>query len=191
MNRHVFRTSVLPLLLTALVLVTGCGSRLVVDSPPTADDPRRASVERVVDGDTVEIRPAIDGIEDVRLIGVDTPEKYGPNGGQPLAEEATAFTEAALRDGVWRVELRYDEEKIDQYGRLLAYVYLPNGSMLNEALVRDGYAQVTTFPPNTRHLGAFEAAQEEAQDGEVGIWGLPESQLCELADRGNGVGGGC
>ena len=179
-----------PILLT-LFLATGCGGSRLIYDPPAAEDSRRVSVERVVDGDTVEIRPALDGIEDVRFIGVDTPEKFGPGGPEPLAEAATGFTETAVRRSAGRVELRFDRERVDQYGRLLAYVYLPDGTMLNESLVRDGYAQVATFPPNVRHLREFKTAQEEAREGGVGIWGLPDGEICALANRGNGFGGGC
>ena len=63
--------------------------------------------------------------------------------------------------------------------------------MFNEALVREGYAQVATFPPNTRYLDRFEKAQEEAREAGRGIWGLPEGEACGLRDRDNGIGGGC
>lgn len=81
-----------------------------------------ATISRVVDGDTVEITPAVDGIEDVRLIGVDTPETRDSEcGKQPYADEASAFTTRELEDQ--EVELEFDEERADQYGHLLAYVY--------------------------------------------------------------------
>ena len=86
--------------------------------------------------------------------------------------------------------LELDAEEEDDYGRLLAYVYRSDGSMFNEALVREGNAQeVATFPPNTRYLDRFEKAQEEAREAGRGIWGLPEGEACQLRDRGNGIGG--
>ena len=88
--------------------------------------------------------------------------------------------------------LPFDEERTDPYGRLLAYAYLPSGEMFNEDLLEEGYAQVATFPPNTRYLDRFEAAQEEARSVPLGIWALGSDQLALLTDRGNGVGtGGC
>ena len=87
--------------------------------------------------------------------------------------------------------LELDAEEEDDYGRLLAYVYRSDGSMFNEALVREGYAQVATFPPNTRYLDRFEKAQEEAREAGRGLWGLPEGKACELRDLGNGIGYGC
>ncbi len=132
----------------------------------------------------MEISPRVRGNDTVRLIGVDAPER-----GQPLYAEAAAFAEENLEGE--RVTLELDVEEEDDYGRLLAYAYLPDGPMFNEALVREGYAQVAAFPPNTRYLGRFETAQEEARGAGRGIWGLPEAERCELRDRGNGIGGGC
>ena len=145
------------------------------------------TVERVVDGDTIEVSPAVEGVSEVRLIGVDTPETYG--GQEPFGAEASAFTKDRLAGQ--RVVLELDAEKIDQYGRLLAYVYLPRGEMFNERLVRQGYAQVATFPPNVRYTDRFLEAQREAREAGRGLWGLSEDELCQLADRGNGIGGGC
>ncbi len=180
--------ALLPSLILALSVIAGCESATAPESVRDAE--KEAVITRVTDGDTVEIHPTIDGAEDVRLIGVDTPETAGsPRGAQPYGEEASEFSEERL-DGQ-RVTLRFDVEKKDQYGRLLAYVYLPDGSMFNETLLEEGYAQVATFPPNVRHLGRFETAQRAAREAGRGIWGLPGGQLCQLTDRDNGIGGGC
>lgn len=182
-----FRALLASLVLT-LLSIAGCESVTVPESARNAE--KEAMVNRVTDGDTIEVRPTINGTEDVRLIGVDTPETAGsPGGAQPYGKKASRFSEESL-DGQ-RITLRFDVEKKDQYGRLLAYVYLPDGSMFNEALLDEGYAQVATFPPNVRHLGRFEAAQRAAREADRGIWGLPQDQLCQLTDRGNGIGGGC
>ena len=178
------------LLVVATLGVGGCGARLVSDGLPVEEETgREVIVARVTDGDTVEVRPAIGGVDDVRLIGVDAPEAYGPSGPQPYAAEATDFAEGALEGR--RVELEFDVERTDDYGRVLAYVYGPDGAMFNEELLLGGYAQVATFPPNTRYVGRFEAAQEKARESGRGIWGLDGAQSCRLADRGNGIGGGC
>ena len=148
------------------------------------------TVSRVVDGDTVEITPAKDGIEDLRFIGVDTPETRDPDCGvQPYGDEASEFTESELEGE--EVELEFDEDREDRYNRLLAYVY-KDGDMFNETLLEEGYAQVYTVPPNDRYVDRFEEAQEEAQAAERGIWGLAAAEQGELADRENGIGGsGC
>jgi micrococcal nuclease len=174
------------LLLLAALFLTGCGVDATSDS--SQDNGTEVTVSRVIDGDTVEVRPAIEGEEDVRLIGVDTPETSGsPGGAQPYGEEASRFTERMLEGE--RATLRFDEEKKDDYGRVLAYLHLPDGAMFNETLLERGYAQVATFPPNVRHVERFEAAQREARNADRGIWSLPEARLCRLTDRGNGIGG--
>lgn len=146
------------------------------------------TMTRAVDGDTVEISPTIDGIEDVRLIGMDTPELSGNCGTEPLAREAEDYTARYTGE---RVTLEFDEERTDHYGRLLAYAYAPGGGMLNEELVRRGLAQVATFPPNVRYEQDFLEAQERAREEGAGIWGLASERQDLLADRGNGIGGGC
>ena len=145
------------------------------------------TVERVVDGDTIEVSPVVEGISEVRLIGVDTPETYG--GAESFGAEASEFTKQALSGQ--RVALELDAEKIDPFGRLLAYAYLPSGEMFNETLVEEGYAQVATFPPNVKYVDRFLEAQREARQQNLGLWGLPQGKLCQLADRGNEIGGGC
>jgi micrococcal nuclease len=146
-------------------------------------------VVEVVDGDTVYVSPAPDGEDSVRLIGVDVPEKAGsPRGEQPLGEETLAFARERLEGRP--VELEFDVERRDDYDRNLAYLFV-EGELFNETLLREGYAQVATFPPNTRYLDRFEEAQEAAREAGRGIWGLPEGEACRLTDRGNGIGGGC
>jgi micrococcal nuclease len=147
------------------------------------------TVSRVVDGDTVEIEPAVDGNNEVRLIGVDTPETVDPGEDvEPYGPESSNYATSVLEGE--EVELEFDEERTDQYGRLLAYVYLAGDEMFNGELVKGGYAQVYTVEPNARYEDRFRALQGEARDAEIGIWGLSKDEQCELADRGNGIGEG-
>jgi micrococcal nuclease len=161
--------------------------------PPPGHEEKLAALGKVVpvscvvDGDTIEVSPAVGGIPDVRLIGMDTPETCG--GTEPYREEASAFTTRRLEGR--KTALEFDLERIDPYGRVLAYVWLPDGTMFNEVLVREGYAQVATFPPKVKYTERFLAAQRQARAEGAGLWALPESKLCQLADRGNGIGGGC
>jgi micrococcal nuclease len=146
-------------------------------------------VERAVDGGTVEIAGELHRADTVRMIGVDTPESADPDQGvEPMGKEAAALTERSLEGRT--VELVADEEPLDPYGRALSYVYLEDGTMFNAALLREGLAQVAIFPPNTAHADDFYRYQEEASAAGRGIWGLPVSDLCLLADRGNGFGQG-
>lgn len=146
---------------------------------PSTNVDETVTVTRVVDGDTIEISPAIDGITDLRLIGVDTPETKKPNCQiQPYGPEASSFTQTQL--GGRQVGLEFDVEKTDRYDRLLAYVYPPDGSMFNETLLEEGYARVATFPPNTRYVQRFETAEAGAEAAGLGIWSLPPNDLAAL-----------
>ena len=156
----------------------------------SADRGRKsATVTEVVDGDTINIFPAINGNDEVRLIGMDTPETKDPSEEiESYGPEASAYAVSKLT-GV-DVELEFDQERTDQYGRLLAYLYPAGRLMFNVELVEEGYAQAYHYPPNTRHEDRFAAAQDEARSAGLGIWGLSERQQCKLADRGNGIGEG-
>ena len=160
-------------------------------TPPTdavGEFDATVTVSRVVDGDTIGISPAVDGNEEVRLIGMDTPETKDPSEGvEPLGPEASAFATDELEGE--SVGLEFDVEREDQYDRLLAYVYL-EGEMFNEVLVEEGLAQAYPYEPNTRYEDRLAAAQERARTAGLGIWGLTKAQQCQLADRGNGIGEG-
>lgn len=133
-----------------------------------ADHGKVVTVSYVVDGDTIDVSPAIGSISRVRLIGVDTPETYG--GTEPYGKEASAFTTQQLEGE--QVALEFDVQRIDPYNRVLAYVWLPDGPMFNEVLVKQGYAQVATYPPNVKYVDRFRAAQQEARAAGRGLWGL-------------------
>ncbi|MEW5820722.1 MAG: thermonuclease family protein [Cyanobacteriota bacterium] len=99
--------------------------------------PDTVYVQRVVDGDTF-----IDKKRNrYRLIGVDTPElKRDNNPEEPFAKEATEYTTKLIEHK--RVKLKFDQKKLDKYNRYLVYVYTPDGKMLNELLLENGYAEV-------------------------------------------------
>lgn len=139
------------------------------DSPPAA---ARAEIQRVVDGDTVVAAFNGGRTENVRLIGVDTPEK--PGGRLPaecFGAEATAFTTALLPPGT-PVLLTGGAETRDVYDRLLAYVHrAADGLFVNMALAREGYAVELPIPPNTDYTAHFAAAAEAARAENLGLWG--------------------
>jgi micrococcal nuclease len=159
-------------------------------TPALAQSSQTVTVERVVDGDTLVVNPSVGGTEDVRLLGVDTPETVDPNEPvEPYGPEASTFTNQQLEGE--RVTLIFDQERRDQYGRALAYVRISGqGETFNETLLRQGYAQLYVVPPNDRYEVTFSQAQDQARQAQRGIWGLPKDQQCELADRGNGIGEG-
>jgi len=112
-------------------------------------------VIRVVDGDTFVVD--FNGTEEkVRLIGIDTPESVHPDADRNSAAGVTAsdYTKSLLTGK--SVELEFDVQERDKYGRLLAYAYL-DGYMLNKKLLEDGYAVVSTYPPNVKYVDDFKA----------------------------------
>jgi micrococcal nuclease len=127
-----------------------------------------ARVVRVVDGDTIEAR--IDGeVEDVRLIGVDTPETVKP--GTPVqcfGPQASHFTKWQLTGR--GVRLVFGVERRDVYGRLLAYLHL-DGRFFNPMLVRRGLARSLTIPPNDRFAPLFHRLELAAARAGRGLWG--------------------
>lgn len=137
----------------------------------------RAEVIAHTDGDTARFRLESGAEEKVRFIGIDTPE-VGEQA-EPLGEEAAAYTAMKIPVGatVW---LETDVELRDQYGRLLAYVWLEEPAtgdadevrehMLNARLVLDGYANAYTYPPNVKYTEALKGLQTEARDAGRGLW---------------------
>ena len=151
------------LLIVALLIVRpweGGGD----EGPAQAD----AFVTRVVDGDTIEAR--IDGqVEDVRYIGVDTPETVKPDTPvQCFGPQASAFNHRLVERR--RVRLVFGVERRDVYGRLLAYVYLRR-QFVNAALVRRGLARTLTIPPNDRFAPQFRRLEMRAARTGWGLWG--------------------
>ncbi len=106
------------------------------------------TVSKITDGDTFH---CVTGGEDitVRLIGVDTPELPTPEG-----ITAKSYTETHIPVGTV-VRLELDVQVLDDFHRVLAYVYLPDGRMLNEVLLREGAAVIMTVPPNVKYVEVF------------------------------------
>jgi micrococcal nuclease len=157
------KCSVIASILLSLLLMTGCQEKTVSSKP----NREQVKVERVVDGDTLEIQ--LNGKkEKVRLIGVDTPETKKPN--TPVmfyGEEASNYTKKRLEKKT--VELEWDVDRKDQYDRLLAYVWIED-ELFNRTLVSEGYARIATFPPNVKYVDAFKKDQEEARKKQKGLW---------------------
>ena len=128
-------------------------------------------VTSVIDGDTIKVDVA--GVETrVRLIGMDTPET-----GEPFASEAKAALQTLV--GGRTVRLEQDVTTIDQYGRMLAYVWV-GSRMANAELLRQGLATLYTVPPNVKYTSVLQAAQDEAQAAKRGIWAAPSGSPIEV-----------
>lgn len=129
------------------------------------------TVERVIDGDTIEL----DGGEPVRLIGVDTPEVVDPRRGvQCFGREASNFMKEELEGQ--QVLLTYGTEQTDRYGRTLAYVVRErDGLSMNAELIRRGFGRAYTRFPFSRS-DAFVAFEQSARDAQRGRWKLPDDE---------------
>jgi len=142
----------------------------------------KATVVQVVDGDTLRIE--MDGQEQaVRLIGIDTPESkinkkakkdsiktnYDVETITAMGKEAARYVRTLVRKGD-TVGLEFDVQKRDKYNRLLVYAYLSDGKMLNEEIVKAGYANIMTYPPNVRYQDRFVRAYREARDTKRGLY---------------------
>ena len=142
----------------------------------------QAKILKIVDGDTIKIE--YDGTkENVRLIGIDTPESRANSKAKKDAERsgknletiiamgkaATNYVKSIIEPGI-NIEIELDIQSRDKYGRLLGYVYLTNGEMLNEKIVNAGYASVMTIPPNIKYQDSFLKAYKEARENSRGLW---------------------
>jgi len=146
----------LPLLLVPLLLAAFARA-----------EPIEGTVVRVVDGDTIHVRLA-DRVEKIRYIGVNTPEIHHPTRGEEPGGREAAEVNRRIVAGR-RVRLELDVRTRDRYGRLLAYVWVGD-LMVNAELVRLGYAQVMTVPPNVKHQERFVKLQREAREASRGLW---------------------
>lgn len=123
-----------------------------------------AIVSEVIDGDTIRLSTG----EKVRYIGIDTPETVDPNKDkQCYGSEASTQNELLVFGK--EVILEKDVSEIDRYGRLLRYVWL-DGEMVNEKLVREGYAIEKAYKPDTKYQDKFTVAQQDAQINKKGLW---------------------
>jgi len=133
--------------------------------PAQPDGLETATVARVVDGDTIELA---DGRR-VRYIGINTPERN-----QPYYQEATEINRQLVANQ--QIQLEFDQDSFDQYGRSLAYIWV-NGSMVNWEMVNRGYANVFTVPPNVRYEAVLRQAERDAREAGRGLWAPSETTL--------------
>jgi len=136
-------------------------------------------VKRVVDGDTLLLKEG----QRVRLIGVDTPELHiskklyrdaershrDIKTIRELGKRASDFVKSLVKSGD-RIRLEYDWDKVDKDGRILAYVYLEDGTFLNAKIIKQGYGNAyTKFP--FKYLDEFREYEREARENKKGLWG--------------------
>lgn len=147
--------------------------------PKTAADSVKglvaATITKEVDGDTIHVN--IKGKDEtIRMLLIDTPETHKPGTPvEPFGIKASAFAVGQMPVGTHvKLEIGKAGYTRDKYGRLLAFIYLPNGQLYNEKVVRKGLARVAyIYPPNTQHLDKLKAAQSYAKAHKLGIWSIP------------------
>ena len=141
-----------------------------------------AKLVRIIDGDTIVVKHRNEE-QRVRLIGIDTPEsrintklkKDALRSNKDiqvlkeLGKAATLYVKSKIKKGDL-LRLEFDVKRKDHYGRLLAYVYLPNNKMLNEIILLDGYGQVYTVPPNVKYQARLLKAERYAKTNNKGLW---------------------
>ena len=127
--------------------------------------PQAALVVQVVDGDTLALAGGIK----VRVLGIDAPEME--RDGRP-ADFLAHKAKAPLGDLTLNktIALEYDRLRYDHYGRLLAYLWLPDHTLVNAELVRQGLARAYFITPNLRYQKVLLTAQQEAIGAQRGVW---------------------
>lgn len=128
-------------------------------------------VSKVVDGDTIYV--LIGGKKQtIRLIGVDTPEMVDPRRPvQCFGKEASAFIKSLLTGKSVRLEVDETQDNKDKYNRLLRYVYLEDGTLVNQELIVHGYGHEYTYEVPYKYQEAFIQAEKTAQLEKKGLWG--------------------
>jgi endonuclease YncB( thermonuclease family) len=135
----------------------------------------RYSVRWVEDGDTIVLADD----RHIRYIGINAPEiEHDDQKAEPYGYEAKQFNEKLISSR--KVRLEFDRERIDQYGRLLAYVFLEDNTLVNQAMIENGYAHCLPKKPNDRYETAFLKAQRRAMTKRLGIWRLLKKESHQL-----------
>jgi len=139
----------------------------VSPTPPQVNlEKSTVRVTRVIDGDTIEIEGGVK----VRYIGIDTPESVDPRRTVECFGKEAAAKNKMLVEGK-DVRLAKDVSEIDRFGRLLRYVYIGD-ILVNDFLVRNGFALAISYPPDIAHQEEFLQAQTEAREQNRGLWSM-------------------
>lgn len=138
----------------------------------------------VNDGDTITVE-AGGHREEVRFIGVDTPELHHPDKPvQCFAEEARVFTDALINQQLVRLQADADDDDRDRYQRLLRYVYLPDGTLVNAELIKHGYGFSYTLFPFAK-TEEFQYYERLARTENLGLWSRCEIDEANLTPETN------
>ncbi len=165
-HKYLSSRSLILLLIGLCCLIFEAAASLQPESWDVPDDLPGYRVTQVIDGDTIRVEK----LGKLRYIGVDSPELRHPRKGkEAFGEEAYQFNRKLVFNRVIRIQT--DVQERDRYGRLLVYVYLDK-IFVNAYLVKMGYAQTMTVPPNVRYAGFFGKLQRQARKAKRGLWKL-------------------
>lgn len=185
-------------LLLLLLMTAGCGSGsgggndgvggstdrgpdiLAPDLCSSGDD---YTVVNVIDGDTIDILLPNGSTDQVRYIGINTPEV-----GQRCASEATVFNRSLVDNKL--IHLVLDVSSRDIYGRLLSYVCVED-IFVNAQLVSSGYAEAVAYPPDTAYANYFEELESNAITAGRGCLNSPSSSCCKICRNSKACGDSC
>jgi micrococcal nuclease len=157
-----------------IIIIIGILYSVILNSADNKDKYQYFNVRKVVDGDTFWIDDGTQKGLKIRLIGVDAPESRnsGKKEISSFGREASDYLTRLI--GGKKVRLEYDVGHLDKYGRTLAYVYLKDGTFVNAALVKNGYATVMTVPPNVKYADTFIKLERKARNKNKGLWDMSE-----------------
>ncbi len=164
--RNIYRLLFLLAIFVVVALLERFG--IIPDPKKATTTSDLATVTRVVDGDTIQISTGAK----VRYIGVDTPETVDPRRAVGCFGKEASAKNKELVEGK-QIRMEKDVSETDKFGRLLRYVYVKAGDreiFVNDYLVREGYAVVSTFPPDVAHVNQFLESQHYAQANNKGLW---------------------
>ncbi len=165
--RKVLLTAIYPLGLMLAVFALPSAAQAALC--PTDRIEEQVQVGKVVDGDTLLLS---DGRK-LRVIGINTPElAHEERPAEPLAVTATQFVQDQI-DKQPQINLRFDEQRHDKYGRMLAHVFLADGNSLSALLARHGYGQAVNIAPNNWNSACYFAQDNDARQHRRGVWKLP------------------
>ena len=154
-----------------LIIIIVLLHQAVLNSAGKKDKYIYYKVKKVVDGDTFWIDDGSQKGLKVRLTGIDAPESKNSRTKEMafFGREASDYLSSLIAGK--KVRLEYDAGQFDKYGRTLAYAYLEDGTFVNAALVKNGYATVMTVPPNVKYAETFLRLERKARNQKKGLWG--------------------
>lgn len=143
-----------------------------------------AAYIKTIDGDTIRVK--LNGkTEHIRLIGIDAPEKEDNKKARRDAERTGRDVRTIMQLGEKAkmhltnllsssstLKIEFDVERRDHYGRLLGYIFLPDGQLVNKRMLEDGFASPMSVPPNVKYKDEFLRTAREAREKKLGLWGF-------------------